>query len=104
MKPLIERIQEVYPFKPLPSVELKGHSSTIVIKKWIYIPDEENNHCDEMKIILSEMHEKNKTLENELRLSITHAEDEYLSNEIHLFDFEHDWKLFGFLQYFITKT
>lgn len=103
MLTLIQRIQEIYPFEPLPSVEIKGHSNTIVLKKWIYISNEENNHCDEMKIILSEMTQNNKTLENELRLYITSAEDEYLSNEIHFFDFSDEKIIFNFLSTFITN-
>lgn len=96
MKTLIQKVQERHNFKHLEEINVGGKIS---INKWCLIT--EDDVCDEMKLILSEMHDGRNTINNELRLSITNIEDENLFDEIIFFNFSDEQKLFSFLEFFV---
>lgn len=95
METLIQKIQKKYNFKHFDKVVIPGHSKIIVLNKYAV------NVNEEIKLILSEMHENSETIKDELRLSITEIDDENLFNVIDLFQFSDEQKLFSFLDYFV---
>lgn len=95
MKTLIQKIQEKHDFKHFDKVVIPGYSKILVLNKY------ELNVNDEMKLILSEMHQNNETIKDELRISITEIDDENLFHVIDLFQFSDEQKLFSFLEFFV---
>ncbi len=95
MKTLIQKVQERHNFKCFDKVVLPSHSKILVLNKY------QLNVDDEMKLILSEMHCNNETIEDSLRLSITEVDDDNLFHVIDLFEFSDEHKLFSFLEFFV---
>lgn len=94
MKTLIQEIQEKYDFVALEPTKLVGHSSTIVLEKYIF-EIEETEIIEPLIIEIKECHENNKPIENFFRLSIVNCAE---NDEPHdLFQFTTFDKLDRFL-------
>ena len=69
MKNLITQITEKYKFKVGKSTIIKGFSSTLTLKKF-YLDIEETEKIEQIRVIIHELHEKNKPIKNLFRLSV----------------------------------
>lgn len=84
MKTLIEQIQEKYDFITDKSIKIKGHSSTITLRKYFF-EIEETETIEPLRINIQELHENNQPIKNLFRLSIVNCAENDEPHDLFIF-------------------
>lgn len=92
---LIERVCKKYKFNEINPICIKGYSGDIILRRYEIVIN--NNNVYVTRVLLSEMHEDNKTIPDDFRVTVFDGEDDFPIEGISLFSFRDEQRLFQFL-------